>query len=84
MVGFAIALPTLHLLESNASALDVFWSSTLQLWTFFGVQRFSFGRILEFNALALENFGVQRFSFGRFLESNALDLNFSGSHAPAL
>ncbi|MDM8562128.1 hypothetical protein QUF54_02120 [Candidatus Marithioploca araucensis] len=45
-------------MESNALALGVFWSSTqvsffwspkLQLWAYFGVQSFSFGRILEFN-----------------------------------
>ncbi|MCK5522597.1 MAG: hypothetical protein KAI83_05610 [Thiomargarita sp.] len=46
-------------LESNASALGVFWSPTLQLWVFFGVQRFSFGCFLESNASAL----------GVFLES---------------
>ncbi|MCK5524283.1 MAG: hypothetical protein KAI83_14215 [Thiomargarita sp.] len=34
-------------MESNLN-----WSPTLQLWAFFGVQRFSFG------------IGVQRFSFG--------------------
>ncbi|MCK5523285.1 MAG: hypothetical protein KAI83_09145 [Thiomargarita sp.] len=39
-------------MESNASAL-----------AYFGVQRFSFGRILESNASALDS-GVQRFSFG--------------------
>ncbi|MCK5525319.1 MAG: hypothetical protein KAI83_19500 [Thiomargarita sp.] len=38
---------TAYKLESKASALDVFWSSTLQLWTFFGVQRFSFGRFFS-------------------------------------
>ncbi|MCK5522110.1 MAG: hypothetical protein KAI83_03160 [Thiomargarita sp.] len=43
----------LPFLEFNASALGVFWSTTLQLWAFFGVQRFSFGRFLEFNASAL-------------------------------
>ncbi|MDM8562920.1 hypothetical protein QUF54_06150 [Candidatus Marithioploca araucensis] len=30
-----------------------FWSPKLQLWAFFGVQSFSFGRFLEFNASAL-------------------------------
>ncbi|MCK5522124.1 MAG: hypothetical protein KAI83_03230, partial [Thiomargarita sp.] len=34
-------------LEYNASALCVFWSTTLQLCAFFGVQRFSFVRFLE-------------------------------------
>ncbi|MCK5525376.1 MAG: hypothetical protein KAI83_19785 [Thiomargarita sp.] len=29
-------------MESNALALGIFWSPTLQLWVFFGVQRFSF------------------------------------------
>ncbi|MCK5522211.1 MAG: hypothetical protein KAI83_03665 [Thiomargarita sp.] len=28
-------------MESKSSALGVFWSPTLQLWAFFGVQRFS-------------------------------------------
>jgi hypothetical protein len=38
--------------------------------------QFSFGRFLEYNALALDVFfGVQRFSFGRFLEYNALALD---------
>jgi hypothetical protein len=75
-------------LESNASALGVFWSPTLQLWVFFGIQRFSFGCFLESNASALGVFwsptlqlwvffGVQRFSFGKeknltFGENNAL------------
>ncbi|MCK5524562.1 MAG: hypothetical protein KAI83_15635 [Thiomargarita sp.] len=31
---------------------NVYWSTTL--WTFIGVQRFSFGRFLEYNALALD------------------------------
>jgi hypothetical protein len=41
--------------------------STEALYSFgnFGVQRFSFGRFLEYNALALDVFGVQRFSFGQ-------------------
>ncbi|MDM8563847.1 hypothetical protein QUF54_10885 [Candidatus Marithioploca araucensis] len=38
----------------NASALGVFWSPTLQLWVFFGVQRFSFGCFLESNAFGKE------------------------------
>ncbi len=45
-----------RILEYNASALDVFWSTTLQLWTYFGVQRFSFGRILEYNVLRLSSY----------------------------
>ncbi len=32
------------------------WSPTLTLGVYFGVQRFSFGRFLEFNALALKVF----------------------------
>ncbi|MCK5524855.1 MAG: hypothetical protein KAI83_17145, partial [Thiomargarita sp.] len=40
-------------MESKPLDLDVYWSSTLQLWAVFGVQRFSFGRLLEFNASAL-------------------------------
>ncbi len=39
----------LALLESNASALGIFWSPTLQLWAFFGVQRFSFGKGIKKN-----------------------------------
>ncbi|MDM8562108.1 hypothetical protein QUF54_02020 [Candidatus Marithioploca araucensis] len=40
-------------MESKASALGVFWSPKLQLWAYFGVQRFSFGRFLESKASAL-------------------------------
>ncbi|MCK5522310.1 MAG: hypothetical protein KAI83_04165 [Thiomargarita sp.] len=59
-------------MESNASALGVFWSPTLQLWNNFGVQRFSFGIILEFN-----NFGIilEFNSFGIILEYNASALD---------
>ncbi|MDM8563574.1 hypothetical protein QUF54_09490 [Candidatus Marithioploca araucensis] len=41
-------------MESKASALVFFfWSPKLQLWAFFGVQRFSFGRFLESKPLDL-------------------------------
>jgi hypothetical protein len=46
------ALALLLFLEYNASALAVFWSTTLQLWPFFGVQIFSFGRFLVFSFAA--------------------------------
>jgi hypothetical protein len=33
----------LEILESKPSDLGVFWSPNLQIWAYFGVQRFSFG-----------------------------------------
>ncbi|MCK5524597.1 MAG: hypothetical protein KAI83_15815 [Thiomargarita sp.] len=36
-----------RILESNPLDLDVFWSPNFQIWTFFGVQRFSFGHPFE-------------------------------------
>jgi len=50
-----------------------FFRPTLQLWTFFGVQRFSFGLFLESNASAL---GI--------LESNASALGILEFNASAL
>ncbi|MCK5524296.1 MAG: hypothetical protein KAI83_14280 [Thiomargarita sp.] len=46
-------------MESKPSDLGVLWSPNLQIWAFCGVQRFSFGRFLEYNASAL---GVLRSS----------------------
>ncbi|MDM8562416.1 hypothetical protein QUF54_03590 [Candidatus Marithioploca araucensis] len=33
-------------MESKPLDLDVFWSPNLQLWTYFGVQTFSFGTVV--------------------------------------
>jgi hypothetical protein len=63
-------------MESKAS-----WDPTLH-----GVQSFSFGRLMDSKALALDGswtaHGVQSFSFGRLMESKALALD--GSWSPKL
>ncbi|MDM8561788.1 hypothetical protein QUF54_00360 [Candidatus Marithioploca araucensis] len=59
-------------MESKAEALGVFWSPTLQLWAYFGIQSFSFGRILESNASALGVFWSPKLQLWAFFKNKLI------------
>jgi len=50
--------------------LEDCWSSKRQLWKVFGVQSVSFGKFLEFKALALESFWSSKRQLWVFFEIN--------------